>query len=103
VAGIGELIFMLNFEKNYIKNKMGKKEKILAKLFTGQADYNFQFQDIIYLLVSMGFKHRQSGSHNIFTKKGVEERINLQADGSKAKGYQVKQVRQILTKYKIES
>ena len=75
---------------------MGKKEKLLEKLFSGQSDYNFQFQDLVYLLTSMDFNHRQSGSHNIFTRKGVEERINLQADGAKAKAYQVKQVRRIL-------
>jgi hypothetical protein len=46
-----------------------------------------------------GLKRSSGGSPVIFTKAGVVERINLQADGSKPKGYQVRQVRAILTKY----
>lgn len=81
---------------------MGKKEKLLKRILSGQADYNISFNDLINLMISLGFKRRQEGSHHIFTKDGVNERINLQAEGSKAKGYQVKQIRKILTNYKIE-
>jgi hypothetical protein len=44
---------------------------------------------------------RVSGSHHIFRKAGIEEKINLQKDGNKAKPYQVKQVRHIILKYKL--
>ena len=81
---------------------MGKKEKLLNKILSGQADYNISFGELINLLLSLGFKRRQEGSHNIFTKGSVNERINLQSDGSKAKGYQIKQIRKILTKYKFD-
>ena len=81
---------------------MGKKEKVLNKVLSGQADYNTPFGDLVYLLLSFGFTKRQEGSHIIFTKEGVNERINLQAIGSKAKGYQVKQIRNILTNYKFD-
>jgi len=37
----------------------------------------------------------------MFRKSGVEEKINLQREGSKAKVYQVRQVRNILLKYKL--
>jgi len=37
----------------------------------------------------------------LFTKDGIIERINLQSEGSKAKGYQVRQIRKILTTYKF--
>jgi len=80
---------------------MGKKGKLLNKILSGQADYNISFNELINLLLSLGFKRRQEGSHNIFTKEGMNERINLQAEGSKAKGYQVKQIRKILTTYKF--
>jgi hypothetical protein len=42
---------------------------------------------------------RIGGSHHIFRKAGIEEKLNLQRDGNKAKPYQVKQVRNILLKY----
>jgi hypothetical protein len=41
-------------------------------------------------------KRHRGGSHVIFTKPGVRERITLQPEGSKAKAYQVRQVRAIL-------
>ena len=36
-----------------------------------------------------------------FDKEGVLEKINLQREGSKAKVYQVRQVRAVLLKYKL--
>ncbi len=48
-----------------------------------------------------GFSERVKGSHHIFTKKTVEEIINIQPIGSKAKAYQVKQVRNLILKYKL--
>jgi hypothetical protein len=44
---------------------------------------------------------RVRGSHHIFRREGVAEKINLQQDGNKAKPYQVRQVRNILVKYKL--
>jgi len=52
---------------------------------------------------NLGFFKRVSGGHHIFRKAGVEEKINLQRDGSKAKPYQVKQVRNVILKYKLAS
>jgi len=36
-----------------------------------------------------------------FTRTGVSEILNLQPNGSKAKVYQVKQVRNLILKYKL--
>jgi hypothetical protein len=47
----------------------------------------------------LGFEERTRSSHHMFRRGGVEELINLQRDGDKAKVYQVRQVRAILTKY----
>ena len=44
---------------------------------------------------------RINGSHHIFFKEGVEEILNLQPKGEKAKAYQVKQVRDLVTKYRL--
>jgi predicted RNA binding protein YcfA (HicA-like mRNA interferase family) len=76
-------------------------EKTLEKLLRGTSDANFRFDEICDLLQARGFRMRVSGSHHVFTKSGVMERINLQREGSKAKPYQVKQVRKILAKYKL--
>jgi predicted RNA binding protein YcfA (HicA-like mRNA interferase family) len=52
-------------------------------------------------MAKYGFDERVKGSHHIFTKDGVEEIINIQPIGSKAKAYQVKQVRNLILKYKL--
>ena len=82
---------------------MSKHEKLLFKLLSGGADANFLFGDLCKLLDELGFEKRIKGSHHIYHRPDIEEIINLQPDKSKAKPYQVKQVRNLLLKYKIIS
>jgi hypothetical protein len=53
------------------------------------------------LLRRLGFDERIRGSHHIFTQKGVADILNLQPERAKAKPYQVKQVRNVILKYKL--
>jgi hypothetical protein len=76
-------------------------ENTLEKLLRGQSDANIRFEELCHLLQARDFRMRVSGSHHIFTQSGVMERINLQREGSKAKPYQVRQVRRILVNYKL--
>lgn len=80
---------------------MSKIDKIRERLLLGYSDANIDFDDLCHLLTSLGFSERVRGSHHIFLKPGVEEIINLQPKGSNAKAYQVKQVRNIMLKYKL--
>lgn len=80
---------------------MGNVEKILDKLLRGKSDANLRFDELCRLLQARGFQMRVSGSHHIFTRAGVIERINIQREGTKAKPYQVRQVRKILVTYKL--
>ena len=50
----------------------------------------------------LGFTERVRGSHHIFRRGGVAERINLQRDDSHAKPYQVQQVLRVIVKYRLE-
>lgn len=77
------------------------KKKTLQQVLSGTSDASIRFDDLCQLLESAGFTKRTKGSHNIFRKAGVEERINLQRDGNNAKPYQVKQVRAVILKYKL--
>lgn len=83
---------------------MSKAEKLLAKLLSGRSDRNLSFDDLCYIVESAGFNRRSgSRSHRIYSKEGVVEIINIQPRGhGEAKPYQVKQVRELLVKYKIE-
>jgi hypothetical protein len=56
---------------------MGKREKLLRRILSGQSDYNVSFDELVNLLLSLGFKMRHEGSCKIFTKDGIIERINL--------------------------
>jgi len=80
---------------------MSKFDKLILKLLSGNADKNFDFNDIVLILERFGFTNRVKGSHHIFYKEGIEEIINLQPLDNKAKPYQVKQVREILIKHKL--
>ena len=68
---------------------MSKQGKLIQTILQGQSDSNIAFRDLCNLLISLGFKQRGRGSHFIFRKAGIEEKPNLQKDGSKAKPYQV--------------
>lgn len=81
---------------------MSKLEKLLAQVVSGRADANIAFADLRRLLLRLGFSERTRGSHHVFSRKGTEERINLQESGAKAKPYQVKQVRAVIVKYALE-
>ncbi len=80
---------------------MGKYDKLMFQILRGTSDANILFSDLINLMLHFGFEMRIKGSHHIFRKDGIEERPNLQKDGSKAKPYQVKQIRHIILKYKL--
>ena len=82
---------------------MSKIRKILADILSGRSDANIEFSDLCHLLERGGFNRRQgAGSHVIFHKAEIEEIINLQPVGNKAKAYQVKQVRNLILKYQLD-
>ena len=71
------------------------------KLLSGASDGDIGFSELCQLLKRLGFDERIRGDHHIFTKSGVVEIINLQPKGNKAKVYQVKQVRNLILKYRL--
>ena len=81
---------------------MNRHERIRRRLLGGRSDANVRFDELRSLLLNLGFVERVRGSHHIFRKDGVAERINLQRDGSHAKPYQMRQVRQVIIKYRLE-
>jgi len=80
---------------------MGKLEKTIAVVLSGRSDHNIAFTDLCHLLLQLGFTERIRGSHHIYAKTDVEEILNLQPNGAMSKGYQVKQVRGVIVKYKL--
>lgn len=80
---------------------MSKHEKLLEQILLGSSDANISFEELRQLLLRLGFEERIRGSHHIYRKSGVQERINLQRDGNQAKIYQVRQVRSVILRHKL--
>ena len=80
---------------------MGKYEKLLSKVVQGASDTSISFRELCQLLIRLGFEERIHGSHHVFRKSGVEEKVNLQEDGHEAKPYQVRQVRTVIVKNQL--
>jgi len=80
---------------------MGKYAKVYEHIMMRRSDSNVPFFDVCVLLSRIGFECRIRGDHHIFTMEGVEEIINIQPKNGMGKPYQIKQIRDLLLKYKL--
>ena len=76
-------------------------DKTLRRLLSRTSDAAIRFDDLRRLMQNLGFEERVRGAHHLFRRSGIEDRINLQRDGSNAKPYQVKQVRAVILKHNL--
>ena len=81
---------------------MTQNEDLRQRISSARSDANIRFDDLRLFLLRLGGVERVRGSHHIFRKEGVRELINLQRDGSHAKPYQVRQVRQVVLRHQLE-
>jgi hypothetical protein len=82
---------------------MGKFNRLFTNILSGRNDQSIRFIELTHLLSIMGFTERIKGSHHIFYRQDIEEILNLQPNGSQAKAYQVRQVRNLILKYRLEA
>ena len=80
---------------------MSQYEKLLLSILSGTKDKSILFADLRAVLDRLGFQCRIKGDHFLYTKDGVEEIVNIQPVGNRAKPYQVKQVRNIILNYQL--
>jgi HicA-like toxin of HicAB toxin-antitoxin system len=77
--------------------------RFLARVLSGRSDQNIRFDDLRGLLLALGFEERVRGSHHIYSRDDVAEILNIQPRGrGMAKPYQVRQVRDVIVKYKLD-
>lgn len=75
-------------------------QKTYNDVISGKSDNNINFNDFRNLIVDLGFSFiRQNGSHIQYYHKDINERMTIQNANSKAKGYQVRQLRNIIVKH----
>jgi predicted RNA binding protein YcfA (HicA-like mRNA interferase family) len=78
----------------------GKAAGILAAAKSNPA--GIRFRDLVRLVEAAGFElRRQVGSHRVYKRAGLPI-INIQPEGSMAKGYQVKQVVALIETHELE-
>ncbi len=72
-------------------------KKVYNAVISGNSDNNIRFNDFRNLIIDLGFEHiRQNGSHIQYFHNGINAFMNIQKDGPKAKGYEVRQLRKII-------
>ena len=81
---------------------MSRRKQLLQRILGGRSDAGIRFDDLCGLLRNLEFSERIRGSHHIFRRKDVPERIILQRDDGHAKPYQVRQVRLVILNNKLE-
>ena len=64
---------------------MPRRDRLLSQILSGTSDANISFRGLCRLLDRLGFEMRVRGDHHIFTKRGIEEILNLQSKGDRAK------------------
>jgi hypothetical protein len=80
---------------------MGKFEKLYQHILMRKSDASIPFEALCALLKRLGFDERIRGDHHIFTMDGMEEILNLQPKAGKCKPYQIRQVRNVILKYRL--
>ena len=77
-------------------------KKVYEAVLSGKSDNNIKYTDLQILIIALGFEcKRRNGSHTMYYNNKVNEFMNIQKDGSKAKDYQVKQLRNIIMKHSL--
>lgn len=77
-------------------------KKVYQSIMAGTQDKSIHFKDLQSVLEALGFICRIKGDHFIYTCDGIPEIINIQPNKGMAKPYQVKQIRNLILKYKLE-
>jgi predicted RNA binding protein YcfA (HicA-like mRNA interferase family) len=77
-------------------------KKVYEAIMSGQSDNNIKYTDFQNIIVDLGFDfERQRGSHTTYRHKIYFVKMNIQPRVNKAKDYQVKQLRNIIKKYRL--
>lgn len=81
---------------------MNRHQKLLQHILLKRGDANVPFDGLCQVLLRMGFEERIKGDHHIFSMANIEEIVNIQPKGTKAKAYQVRQVRDLVLRHGLK-
>lgn len=79
---------------------MASDKKTLDAVLNGRG--TIAFRDLEHLLLALGFTlARTGGSHRIYLHPAVGRPFPVQPDGKDAKRYQIRQLRDMILKYRL--
>lgn len=82
--------------------RMKRYRKIREDIMSGRSDKNISEEDMEFFLSKIGATHRRTkGSHIQYSVDNIPELINIQPKNGKIKPYQVKGIRNIVSKYRL--
>lgn len=81
---------------------VGRRRKFLQRILFGSSDSSISFDQTRTLLIHLGFEERVRGSHHVFKRPDIPERVNIQPtkEGT-LKPYQVRQLRDLVKRYNL--
>lgn len=80
---------------------MAGDEDILARIIEGR--HAIAFRDLERVMRKLGFElTRVRGSHRIYRHPVVPRPLNIQPVGNEAKGYQIRQLRDIIKEFDLK-
>lgn len=81
---------------------MSRYSKIRSDILSGKSDTNISEDDMKFFLSKIGAVHKRTrGSHTQYSIDDIPDLINIQPKNGKIKPYQVKEIRNIVNKYKL--
>ncbi|MBA3390823.1 MAG: type II toxin-antitoxin system HicA family toxin [Rubrobacter sp.] len=81
---------------------MGRRRKLLDRILSEYSDANIPFAQTRTLLKALGFEERVRGSHHVFKRPEILERVVLQPTREGLlKPYQVRQLREVIVEYNL--
>lgn len=91
---------MLGLNSDALEAGMGNPRRTLEAVLKGQG--TIAFRDFEALLGALGFVRRgQKGSHRIYLHPAIGRPFPVQPDGNDAKRYQIRQLRDMIHKYRL--
>lgn len=84
------------------RRNLGRRRKLYDRILSGRSDNSISFDQVRSLLLHLGFEERVRGSHHVFKRPEIPERVNIQptSEGT-CKTYQVRQLRDLLKRYNL--
>ena len=81
---------------------MNRHKRLMRTILGGRSDANIRFADFRALMRYLEFDERIRGSHHVYRRHDIPEKVNLQREDGNAKPYQVRQFRRLALKYQLE-